>query len=147
MPSGKTTLPELLQILEEAGHFDWVHNAAITQDREALRKICLQYAVWWNHRARPALDRAKSATVPVIIVLEGGIVQNAYCPDPEIDLEYQVIDYDCEEGGIDGLEELVAALERADQAERHYGGHSSVAEVLTEKRAALIRSRKRREKM
>ncbi len=143
MPSGKTTLPELLEILEEAGHLDWVLNPAITQDIEALRKICLQYAAWWNDRARPALDRAKPSTVTVIIVLEGGMVQNAYCPDPEIDLEYGVIDYDCEEGGIDGLKELVAALERADQAERQYGGHSSVSEILTEKRAALIRSRTR----
>lgn len=137
MPSGKAVLPELLKILEEAGNFDWVHNAAITQDIEALRKICLQYSEWWNNRACPAIDQVKLSAATVIIVMEGGIVQNAYCPDPEIDLNYLVIDYDCEEGGIDGLGELVEALERAEHEERKYSCQSSVAQTLIEKRAAL----------
>jgi hypothetical protein len=39
-----------------AGHNPhWVHNAAITDDIEALRKICLYQAQWWNHTAWPAL--------------------------------------------------------------------------------------------
>lgn len=33
----------------------WVHNAAITQDIEALRKIALYHAQWWNGEAFPAI--------------------------------------------------------------------------------------------
>jgi hypothetical protein len=33
----------------------WVHNAAITQDIEALRKIALYHAKWWNGEAFPAI--------------------------------------------------------------------------------------------
>lgn len=53
--------PELLRVLEAAGRVDWVHNAAITDDMEALRRICLQYAAWWNGQACPAIARAKRA--------------------------------------------------------------------------------------
>ena len=50
--------PELLVVLREAGAFDWVHNAAVTDDIEALRRICLQYADWWNRRAAPLIAKA-----------------------------------------------------------------------------------------
>jgi hypothetical protein len=33
----------------------WVCNAAITSDIEALRRICLEHADWWNNQAWPAL--------------------------------------------------------------------------------------------
>src|SRR5579863_8326630 len=39
---------DLVSLVEQAGKFEWVCNAAITKDIEALRKICLQYADWWN---------------------------------------------------------------------------------------------------
>jgi hypothetical protein len=51
--------PELLEALELAGGFPWVHNAAITNDIEALRAICLSYGAWWNHKAMPAIAKAK----------------------------------------------------------------------------------------
>lgn len=36
----------------------WVHNAAITQDIEALRRIALTYSEWWNNTAWPAIVAA-----------------------------------------------------------------------------------------
>lgn len=51
--------PELLEALELAGGFPWVHNAAITNDIEALRAICLSYSTWWNNKAMPAIAKAK----------------------------------------------------------------------------------------
>jgi len=51
---------ELLAVLEAAGRFSWVYNAALTTDIEALRKICLEYAYWWNGRAWPAIAKAKA---------------------------------------------------------------------------------------
>jgi len=48
---------EMFTILKEAGKVDWVHNAALTHDIEALRKICLRYCAWWNDRALPILER------------------------------------------------------------------------------------------
>jgi hypothetical protein len=50
--------PELLSVLRDAGKFDWVANAAVTSDIVALRKICLQYARWWNEQALPAIAKA-----------------------------------------------------------------------------------------
>lgn len=39
-----------------AGHSPkWVHNAAHTNDIEALRSICLDHAAWWNNTAWPLL--------------------------------------------------------------------------------------------
>lgn len=54
--------PELLEALREAGAFDWVHNAAITGDIVALRRLCLQYADWWNRRAAPLIAKAGEPT-------------------------------------------------------------------------------------
>ncbi len=51
--------PEMLRVLEAAQQIDWVHNAAITDDIEALRKICLAYAAWWNQKALPVIAQAK----------------------------------------------------------------------------------------
>lgn len=53
-------LSKLLRVLEAAGTVNWVHNAAITDDIEALRRICLQYAEWWNHQALPIITHGKS---------------------------------------------------------------------------------------
>ena len=54
--------PELLSVLEAAGEFGWVHNAAITDDIEALRAICLEYADWWNRLACSVIEKAKNRT-------------------------------------------------------------------------------------
>lgn len=43
--------------LRAAGEFPWVHNAAHTNDIEALRRICLAHATWWNDQALPILAR------------------------------------------------------------------------------------------
>lgn len=52
-------LPEILTVLEAAGNFGWVHNAAITGDKEALRRICLAYGAWWNDRALPLIGKLR----------------------------------------------------------------------------------------
>jgi hypothetical protein len=49
---------ELLAALEAGNCPVWVHNAAITNDIEALRKIALWYAGWWNFTAIPAIEKA-----------------------------------------------------------------------------------------
>ncbi|MCH8522356.1 hypothetical protein [Glycocaulis sp.] len=49
------TLLEALQAGEPA---QFVHNAAVTTDIESLRRICLDYANWWNRTALPAIARA-----------------------------------------------------------------------------------------
>lgn len=50
--------PEMLRVLQAAQFKEWVHNAAITTDIEALRRICLAYAAWWNHQALPVIAQA-----------------------------------------------------------------------------------------
>jgi len=55
--------PEMLRVLEVAQQIGWVHNAAITDDIEALRKICLAYAEWWNQKALPVIAQAKGQVI------------------------------------------------------------------------------------
>lgn len=50
--------PEMLRVLQAAQFKEWVHNAAITNDIEALRKICLAYAAWWNEQVLPVIAHA-----------------------------------------------------------------------------------------
>lgn len=50
--------PEMLRVLQAAQFKEWVHNAAITEDIEALRKICLAYAAWWNEQVLPIITQA-----------------------------------------------------------------------------------------
>jgi len=50
---------EALAALEAAQSRDWVANAALTSDIEALRKICLAYADWWNGTAWPLIEKMK----------------------------------------------------------------------------------------
>jgi hypothetical protein len=50
---------EMLKALEAGYSKGWVHNAAITEDIEALRKICLAHADWWNNTARPLVEKVK----------------------------------------------------------------------------------------
>lgn len=60
--------PAMLAALE-AGHpggshaIPWVHNAAITGDIEALRRICLAYARWNNEVILPAIAAAKGEAI------------------------------------------------------------------------------------
>jgi hypothetical protein len=58
---------QFLEVLGQAHNPHWVHNAAITNDIEALRRICLYYSTWWNDTAWPAIvalhgDEAKALT-------------------------------------------------------------------------------------
>ena len=55
------TNAELLQALEAAQEIPWVHNAALTGDLEALRKIALAYADWWNTIAWPLIEKTTGA--------------------------------------------------------------------------------------
>jgi hypothetical protein len=50
---------DMLKALEAAYSKDWVHNAAVTADIEALRKICLAHADWWNNAASPLIRKVK----------------------------------------------------------------------------------------
>lgn len=50
--------PEMLRVLQAAQFKEWVHNAAITEDIEALRRICLAYNEWWNEQAVPIIAQA-----------------------------------------------------------------------------------------
>jgi hypothetical protein len=49
----------LLEALEDGQSKDWVANAGITNDIEALRKICLAYADWWNGIASPMIAKMR----------------------------------------------------------------------------------------
>lgn len=51
--------PDMLAALESAQSKNWVHNAAITNDTEALRAIVLEFGKWWNYVALPTIERAK----------------------------------------------------------------------------------------
>jgi hypothetical protein len=48
---------DMLEALRATQSFPWVHNAAITNDIEALRRICLAYAWWNNSVLLPLLER------------------------------------------------------------------------------------------
>lgn len=50
--------PTMLNALKEAQSVAWVHNAAITDDIEALRAIALDFSKWWNDTALPAIFSA-----------------------------------------------------------------------------------------
>lgn len=50
---------DMLKALEAGHSRDWVCNAAITEDIEALRKICLAHADWWNNIAWPLIRKVK----------------------------------------------------------------------------------------
>ncbi len=50
---------ELLTARESAQSTSWVHNAAITGDIEALRRICLEHSNWWNNTALPLIAKAR----------------------------------------------------------------------------------------
>lgn len=56
-------LPDLLLALKATRTFPWVHNAAITSDIEALRKICLAYSEWNNTILAPLLQAIEGKAV------------------------------------------------------------------------------------
>lgn len=51
--------PDLLAALKEADCPVWVHNAAITNDIEALRAIALWYMTWNNDVRMAAIAKAE----------------------------------------------------------------------------------------
>lgn len=55
----RTQAGEMLKALEAGQSKDWVSNAGITSDIEALRKICLEHADWWNNVAWPLIAKAR----------------------------------------------------------------------------------------
>ncbi len=54
---------DMLKALEVGHSRDWICNAAITDDIEALRKICLAHADWWNNIAWPLIRKVKGGAV------------------------------------------------------------------------------------
>ena len=54
---------DMLKALEADYSKDWIHNAAITDDIEALRKICVAHADWWNNTAWPLIEKTKGGAV------------------------------------------------------------------------------------
>ncbi len=59
--------------------------------------------------------------ITIITVVEGGVLQQVYCPDPSIILNQISLDYDlAESGDKTDLEDLVHALESAYSAERAF---------------------------
>ena len=68
-----------------------------------------------------------SRNIPLIVVMEGGMVQNIYSPDPEVRFDLVMVDYDLQDGSADDLAELVDAVEQADQLERRYDYAPSIA--------------------
>lgn len=63
------TTPNPLQALAAAHNPHWVHNAGITQDIEALRRICLYHSHWWNNTAWPALVAAAGSEEAALALL------------------------------------------------------------------------------
>jgi hypothetical protein len=55
----RTHADQILKALEAGQGKDWVANAGITNDIEALRKICLAHADWWNGIAWPLIAKAR----------------------------------------------------------------------------------------
>lgn len=51
-------MDHLLKTVIEGFNPYWVQNAGITHDMEALRKICMYHAEWWNETAWPAIVAA-----------------------------------------------------------------------------------------
>jgi len=66
-PTGNAQLiaasPDLLQACKKAECPHWVHNAGITTDIEALRKIALFYADWNNNVLLPAIAKAEETNL------------------------------------------------------------------------------------
>jgi len=50
---------QMLEALEAGQSRNWVANAGITDDIEALRRICLAHADWWNNIAWPLIAKAR----------------------------------------------------------------------------------------
>ena len=60
---GKVTLLEALVAMSRLhDSVPWVHNAGITDDIEALRKICLAYSDWNNNVYVPLMERYNRST-------------------------------------------------------------------------------------
>lgn len=54
-----------------------------------------------------------TTTIPVILYLSGGLVQNATCPDPEINIDFACVDYDYATFAKDDLRTLAESLRHA----------------------------------
>lgn len=74
-----------------------------------------------------------------IVIVEGGVVQNVYCPNPNIEFDYIVVDYDLEESGIEGMEDLIHALEQANTEEIKFDSEPTIQEILQQKQKELTK--------
>ena len=55
----------MLDRVDRGGQVPWVHNAGITYDIEALRRICLAYCRIWNDEIVPVLQKATGMENPI----------------------------------------------------------------------------------
>ena len=118
------------------------HLADEEQSYEHASAEDKEYHIWqYVLQLRELLQNPGKAEVTAIANIQGGVLQDVYCPNPDITFDYMLIDYDNEEAGIDGYEELVRSLECADEEESKYGYQPSVRETLDEKRATLAELR------
>lgn len=118
------------------------HLADEEQSYEHASAEDKEYHIWqYVLQLRELLQNPGKAEVTAIANIQGGVLQDVYCPNPDIAFDYMLIDYDNEEAGIDGYEELVRSLECADEEESKYGYQPSVRETLDEKRATLAELR------
>lgn len=70
-----------------------------------------------------------SQPVTVIAVVEGGNLQNVYCPNPDVDLTYLVVDYDLR-GDPATEDDLRENLRLAHREEQQYGFRPSIRNGL-----------------
>lgn len=73
-----------------------------------------------------------SKPITIITVVEGGNLQQLYCPDPSVTIHHIAIDYDLKQCGQEGLEDLVNGLSLAYNAELPYTNTPSVTDELDE---------------
>lgn len=75
--------------------------------------------------------------IPVVITVEGGVVSSIYSPETRYQLHELVVDYDLEDGGKEGLEDLIERLEAVLQLEKAHDYPDTVAPVLYEMQEKL----------
>ena len=75
--------------------------------------------------------------VTVIISMEGGVVQSAFCHDPNVTLKEIIIDWDDEDNGVEGHQDLIASLEAAYQDELRFTDDSLMHPKLVKCRETL----------
>lgn len=56
--------PAVAALIAAQNSIPWAHNAGVTNDIEALRRIVLAYSDWWNETALPIVERHSASSQP-----------------------------------------------------------------------------------